>query len=75
MEDYTFSAIRNINPYVAPQWLVEVEGSEITGRDLDRELDGCEVEIIEDNVMGWGYDVIIAATAEDGQTYYYLANR
>lgn len=75
MDDLTFSAIRNINPYVAPQWLVEITGSKITGADVDRELGDCEIEIVDDNVMGWGYDCIIAVTTDFGGTHHYLANR
>lgn len=75
MEDLTFSNILLIKPYVGPQWLVEVDGSPITGADVDAELADTEVEIVDTGVRGWGYDAIIAVTTAWGDTYCYLANR
>ncbi len=75
METLTFSELRLIKPYVAPQWFVEIDGSAITGKGMEAELNDCEVEIIEDDVLGWGYDVIISATNEYGESCHYLANR
>ncbi len=69
-----YTALRPIKPYVGPQWFVEIDGSEVTGADVDEWLDGCEVEVLDTNVIGWGYQVIIRATADDGATYDYLAN-
>ncbi len=74
METLDFSEIRPIKPYVAPNWFVEVDGSAYRGSDIEAELIDTEVEIIEADVAGWGYDVIISVTSEWGQTHF-LANR
>ncbi len=74
MEALDFSEIRPIKPYVAPYWFIEVDGCACRGGDIDAELVDTEVEIIDADVLGWGYDVIISVTSEWGQLHF-LANR
>ncbi len=74
METLDFSEIQPIKPYVAPDWFVEFDGSTCRGADINAELVDTEVEIIETDLVGWGYDVIISVTSEWGQSHF-LANR
>ncbi len=75
MEDLTFSRLLPIKPYVTPQWFVEFDGRVLTGVDVDFELQNTEVEILDDDVLGYGYDLIVSATDERGESRHYLANR
>ncbi len=74
MEDLTFSRLLPIKPYVAPQWFVEFDGRVLTGVDVDSELQNTEVEILDDDFL-YGYDLIISATDERGESRHYLASR
>lgn len=64
--------LRRIARYTGPQWLVQ-PGEELTGRDLENEMDAVNdgrIEVLDRNVAGWGdFNAIIRVHA-DGEWDY-----
>lgn len=76
------TALRMIQPYAGPQWLIEPNphAERLTDDALGAEFDalaemGCTgPHVRDDAIMGWDdYTAVVAYVREDGSTLYYLA--